>query len=98
MITSLGLILSLAAFAALALSMPRYHRDLFGEPTNRSLQSTSRIAGWTLLSLSLAVCISGLGVSIGIVLWVGMLTVAALAVAAALSLMAIRRRSLPPLK
>ena len=85
MMDLLILALAVAGFAVLALSMDKHHRDLFQARPTRLRRLSLQTAGWLVLGLSLAVCVDGFGVSIGIVFWTGMLTVAALAVAAALS-------------
>lgn len=87
------LALLLAGLAALALSMHKHHRDLLGTAPRRGRVLLLRGAGWALLGLSAAACIAGQGVSVGIVFWFGTLTVAALAVAAALTWRTRRRSS-----
>ena len=80
-----ALALSLGGFAALALSQGKHRRDLLQARPARPRSLALRTAGWILLSLSLGVCMDGLGVSVGIVFWTGLLTVAALAVTVASS-------------
>jgi hypothetical protein len=75
------LLLSFAGFAALALSMPKHHRDLFAKNYRLLWEVALRSVGWALLAASLAPAIIGQGVSIGIVLWIGSATVAAIGVA-----------------
>lgn len=84
--------LSLAGLALLSLSMHKHHRDLFGTPPTPWRTWTLRAAGWTLLGLSVGACVIGWGVSVGVVLWIGMLTAAASAVTAGLSWWCSRRR------
>ena len=76
-----ALLLALAGFAALALSMKKHHRDLFGAPPPRGRAMAFQAAGWTLLALSIMPCVIESGWSVGLVLWFGLLTVAALVVA-----------------
>jgi hypothetical protein len=79
--------LAFFGFAALALSMHRHHRDVFGAPPTRARSLALRIAGWVLLGLSLAPCIAQAGWAVGIVRWLGLLTAAALAIVLILTLM-----------
>jgi len=76
-----ALLLSFASFAALALSMPQHHRDLFGNVPGRSRELRLRGSGWILLTASILPAILDQGISVGIVLWFGVITVSALAVA-----------------
>ena len=75
------LLLTLAGFVLLALSLPRHHRDMFGttppEPRSRWLRAT----GWALLALSPIASITVFGWAVGLVFWVGGLMVAAFCVA-----------------
>lgn len=86
--------LAFFGFTALALSMHKHHRDVFGVPPMRARSLPLRIAGWALLGLSLAPCVARSGWSVGLVLWCGLLTTAALAVALMLtSLPSAKRRT-----
>lgn len=74
---------SLLGFFALALATERQAEQLLGHwfgglPAPR-WRWLARVVGWALLALSLAWSIDRLGVGIGIALWLGGLTVAALA-------------------
>ena len=80
MIALAALLLALAGFAALALSMHRHHRDLFGGPPSRWRVVALRSVGWALLGLSLAACSLESGWAVGPLLWIGLLTLAALVV------------------
>lgn len=75
-----ALTLAIFGFAALALSMHKHHRDVFGAPPTHARRLPLRVAGWVLLGLSFAPCIAQAGWAIGIVLWLGLLTAAALAI------------------
>lgn len=80
--TVLGtLLLALAGFAALSLSMQKHHRDLLGGAPLRARALALKCAGWLLLAASLWTALSGEGVFVGIVLWLGIATIAALTVA-----------------
>lgn len=85
MLAVLTIALCLTSFSALALSMARHHRDVFGGTMMSSRRTILRIAGWALLALSLWPCLIVWGASIGIVAWFGVSTVAALAVAMCLT-------------
>jgi hypothetical protein len=85
MMTLTTLALLLAGFAALALSMHKHHRDLFGVAPRRARALLLRGLGWTLLAAALVPAIGGQGASVGVVLWFGVATAAALAVAGTLS-------------
>lgn len=78
-------LLLLCGFAALALSMPKHHRDLFGCALQPALGRALRWGGWASLALALVTAITGSGVSVGIVLWFGLATLAALIVAVMLT-------------
>jgi hypothetical protein len=84
--------LLLAGFAALALSTHRHHRDLFGRAPRRARAFLLRCAGWALLAGALAAAIGEQGASVGIVLWFGVATAVALAVAATLSMVSSRKK------
>ena len=71
----------IAGFAALALSMHKHHRDVFGTAPTRGRTLALQGAGWLLLTASVWPCVAHSGWSIGLVLWIGLLTVAALTVA-----------------
>jgi hypothetical protein len=81
----LAFLTACAAFAGLAMAMPKHHREVFHrEPTPR-VTLAYRVGGWALLGVSLALSMMGFKASIGAVLWVGLLTAAALVVALALT-------------
>ena len=77
-----ALALCFAGMAALSLAMDRHYAQLTGrdEPSRRH-RIGLRIAGWLLLALSLWPCISGWGLSVGLVAWCGWLTAGGLLVA-----------------
>ncbi|NOV27037.1 DUF3325 domain-containing protein [Cupriavidus necator] len=82
-----ALALSLAGFAALALSLERHHADIHGRgsmPT-RGAVARLRLAGALALTLALRLQIAAQGGPVGTVSWLGMLTASALAVALGLS-------------
>lgn len=73
------LIISLAAFAALAFATERHGVHLLGKLPAATWQRGARIAGWVLLAVALVLGVGYLGTSIGITLWLGWLSIAALA-------------------
>lgn len=78
-------LLALAGFAALALSMQKHHRDVLGRASPRSRELLFGSGGWLLLAVSLFSAIAGADLFVGIVLWLGLVTIAALAVAMVLT-------------
>ncbi|MBH1965714.1 MAG: DUF3325 domain-containing protein [Comamonadaceae bacterium] len=73
------LAVSLAGFFALALATERYAEHLLGHLPAPRWRLLARIFGWLLLCLSLAWAIAVLDIGVGITLWLGWLSVAALA-------------------
>ncbi len=88
----LALLLSVAGFAALALSMPRHHRDLFGRPPSPRRTRALFIAGWVFLAAALMPCIAASGWPVGLTVWFGTVSIAGFAVALAMTVAA-RRKS-----
>jgi len=76
--------LALLGFAQLGLSMPRHHRDVFGAASPPSAW-LSRFAGFAFLGVALAPCARAFPLSVAIVVWFGMLMVAAFLIVASLS-------------
>ena len=74
-------LLQLAGFALLALSMLKHYREFFRGAPARSASLSMRVAGWAMLALALVPAIAGSGSSIGIVVWLGLATLAASIVA-----------------
>ncbi|MBP5856548.1 DUF3325 domain-containing protein [Marivibrio halodurans] len=75
-----ALLPALAGFGVLALSMHRHHRDLVGHAPSRRRMLRLRCVGGGLLALSLAMRVAVAGWAVGVVSWLGFLTVAALLV------------------
>ncbi len=73
----LAWLLAVAGFTALALSMDRHHRDVFGLFPSRWRCRGLRLAGWTALTAGMACCISGWGIAYGVIAGVGVLAAAA---------------------
>lgn len=81
MVTFAAFGLALAGFLLLAASMHKHHRDLFGKAPSWRRAALLRIFGWLLLAGSLATAIAASDPAVGLVLWFGLATIAALAVA-----------------
>ncbi|AMR82281.1 DUF3325 domain-containing protein [Cupriavidus nantongensis] len=79
--------LSLAGFAALALSLERHHADIHGRGSmpSRGAVARLRVVGAVALALAWALHIAAQGGPMGTVSWVGTLTASAIAVALGLS-------------
>jgi hypothetical protein len=78
-------VLSVSGFAALALSMHRHHRDIFGMPPARLRKLTLGMAGCALVCTSVVPAVLCSGFSIGLTFWFGMITPAVLFVALGLT-------------
>jgi CHASE2 domain-containing sensor protein len=74
------LVSAFAGFGALCLSMERHARQVFGSVPGAARRLAAAIAGWSLLLFSLAWAIRHYDASIGIAVWLGVLTLAAIAV------------------
>jgi hypothetical protein len=85
MMVALSFLLALLGFALLALSLAKHYRDLVGGPLPVLRGRVFRVAGWLLLGASMMGAMAEQGFGIGIVLWVALLTVAALIVGLAIS-------------
>lgn len=80
--TALSLALAYAGFTGLCLAMERHHEQVFGSRRIPPLRGRLlRAAGWLLLALSLAPAVQEAGPALGVVLWAGLLTAAALPLA-----------------
>lgn len=77
MIHLLCLLLGIAAFAALALSMKRHQRDLAGRALTERESRLTRIGGWTLVAPVLAIDAAAFGLGYGLIAWAGQLTMGA---------------------
>lgn len=81
----MALLLSLAGFVALALAMERHHRQVWQRAPSRKQCLLLRCAGVIGLGAALAACVAHAGWATGTVIWLGLMTVAALTVALVLS-------------
>jgi hypothetical protein len=87
--SAIAFLLAFAAFACLALAMPRHYQAVMRRKPSPAMTLGLRIAGWVLIAASLPPCIAWLGNPVGIVAWFGVLNAAALLAAFGLTL---RRR------
>jgi hypothetical protein len=77
--------LSSLAFFALASSMSKHQKQIFGRELDESKTRLASISGWGLLILALVICISQGTLSNMISYWLGVLTFSALFVGLCLS-------------
>lgn len=75
-----ALTLAFAGFTGLCLSMDRHHRQVWRRPPARPTALLYRTLGFSLIAAALWPATAAWGLAVGIVAWLGMLTVAALAV------------------
>lgn len=73
------LLVSLAGFAALALATERHAEHLLRRVPAPQWRLLARAIGWALLAIALALGIASMGTGLGITLWLGWLSIAALA-------------------
>lgn len=88
--TLLALLVAVAAFASLALSMEKHHQDLLKKRPLPRDRRAFRIAGWAGLVLSYALTVAFWGAAMGSILWFGLLSLAAALVLLTLSRIAAR--------
>src|SRR5690606_19000049 len=69
--------LSVPGFALLAAAMVRHADALLGQRNQAGLRRGAQLAGSMLLAVALAVCAHAYGMSVGIAVWLGVLTLAA---------------------
>lgn len=80
MIELLAFALSLVGFSALALAMHRHHQQVWGHGLSYKARLSLRLIGVVGLGSSFAVCFGGFGWASAPVLWLGLLSVAGLAI------------------
>lgn len=81
MMQLLAFALSWIGFLALALSMERHYRQVWGRAPSASARLLLRAAGAGGLGASLAACLADSGWTTGVLLWLGLLPVASLTIA-----------------
>ncbi len=74
-----------AGFLSLALAMRRHEQQLCHHTLSDLTRQLLRLAGFVGLTASLALCVARSGWAVGPVLWLGLLTLAALSVVALLT-------------
>ena len=77
--------LAYAAMAALALSMSRHQEQFIGRELAPQQVRALRAGGWVLLALALQPALAAWGTQVGIAGWLGVLSLAALAIGLQLS-------------
>ncbi|WP_313455543.1 DUF3325 domain-containing protein [Stenotrophomonas sp.] len=70
-------LLAVAGFTALALSMDRHHRDVFGALPTPKRRRGLRAVGWAAVLASVTCCIVGWGVAYGVIAGLGVMAAAA---------------------
>jgi hypothetical protein len=70
-------VVSLLAFALLALAMDRHQQDLFGRELEPRRSRALRIGGWAALLASLTIAVDAQGWSLGLVAWCGHISLSA---------------------
>ncbi|TRX73695.1 DUF3325 domain-containing protein [Pseudomonas mangiferae] len=70
--------LAYAGFCGLCLAMNRHHGDVFGAPPSPRRARLLRLGGWLGVAASWAPCVAHHGITVGSVLWVGLLGAASL--------------------
>ncbi|MGJ3257141.1 MAG: DUF3325 domain-containing protein [Alcanivorax sp.] len=78
------LLITLAGFVALCLAMPRHSKHLLRRTLSPQAARLTKMAGWGLLVVALALAIAQWRFSIGSVIWLGWLSLAGLALVFAL--------------
>jgi hypothetical protein len=69
-----------AGLSGLCLAMNRHHQQVLRRPASAAWTRGLRAAGWGALALSVLCAGAGWGASVGMVVWFGILSVAALAI------------------
>jgi len=74
---TIALLLNLIAMTGLALAMPKHHQQLIQVPPTLWRKRTLRFIAIVLMSLSVVLVAQAWGLAVGIVLWIGLLSLAA---------------------
>lgn len=85
MLLSLSLTMAYAGFAGLCLSMQRHQRDVLGRTLSARWNTVLRTMGFVILFLPYLLCAMHSGPSVGILLWMGMLSAGAILLVAMLA-------------
>ncbi|RZT39346.1 DUF3325 domain-containing protein [Cupriavidus agavae] len=71
-----------AGMVCFALAMDRHHERVYGEAPPDTAARGLRLAAWACLAVLAVPCVQGWGLSIGAIVWVGSVSVGALAATA----------------
>jgi hypothetical protein len=82
---ALAILLCLAGFVALCLSMSRHHETLIGGRPTTGRRLALRAAGWSALGLGAWASVRAWGPTYGVIGWLGLLTLSAAIVLLALT-------------
>lgn len=74
---TIALLLNLIAMTGLALALPKHHQQLIKMPPTLWRKWTLRVIALMLMSLSIAVVAQTWGAAVGIVIWLGLISLAA---------------------
>lgn len=83
--SALGVLLAFCGFAVLSLSMEKHYEQVFAQAPAGQRLRILRYCGWLLLAVAAWPAIQHAGGSIGLAIWAGELTLAAVAVMLTLS-------------
>ena len=73
-----SLALSYAGFAFLAMAMKRYSLDMLGHVLTSRMRRATQVTGAVLVAVSLRLCVHRWGASVGVCIWLGLLTASSL--------------------
>lgn len=71
-------VFAFGGFLALSLSMNRHYRQVFHRPVSRKAGLWLRALGWSALAVALIICVVYSGWAVGLLFWMGILSVAGL--------------------
>lgn len=97
MILLSAFLLAGAGFTALALAMDRHHRQVCQRTPSRRQRVWLRVQGAAGLTAALTLCIARVGWGVGIVIWLGLLTLAGLVIVLTLAYWQNKPRRVQPL-
>ena len=81
----LSLFIGFLGLSALALGMARHYPQFWGQAAPPQRLRRNRILGWALLASSYLPCLTEWNAAIGLIVWVGILSLALIAVACMLA-------------
>ncbi len=74
-----GFLVALGGVAALSQGIERHHREFWNAPVPPERAALWRLGGAAILAAAYVVCVLGFGVSVGVVVWLGLGSLALLA-------------------